>query len=285
MRSHRPPRTALIAATSALSTALLLAVTACAPTAATAGELSTDNHIHRLVPSDDGQTLLVGTHNGLFDVDAESGEVTGPVGEHVIDLMGLTRAGDDLLASGHPGESGPQHPRGPNLGLIRSSDDGRSWQPVSLEGDADFHALAYDPADQTIIGAHAGQLLITDDMGESWREGAVVEPYDLLATSQGLLKTSFDGLSISTDMGQTFQPIEGAPALALLANNADMVTGVDLDGTLWRSTLGSEWTAEGATPGQIHALTILPGGALVVATASGLQRSNDFGQSWEPLAP
>lgn len=285
MRSHRPPRMALIVATSALSTALLLAVTACAPTAATAESLTTDNHIHRLVPSDDGQTLLVGTHNGLFNVDVESGEVTGPVGEHVIDLMGLTRAGDDLLASGHPGESGPQHLRGPNLGLIRSSDAGHNWQAVSLDGNADFHALVYDPDDETIIGAHAGQMLISDDMGESWREGAAVEPYDLLATSRGLLMTSFDGLSVSTDTGRSFQLIEGAPALALLAGDGDMIIGVDLDGTLWQSGPGDEWTPEGATPGQIHALTILPGGALVVATASGLQRSNDLGQNWDSLAP
>ena len=283
MQLHRSPRLRRIVATSALSATVLLAATACAPAGATAASLTTDNHIHKLVPSDDGQSLLVGTHNGLFTVDLESGDVAGPVGEHVIDLMGLTRADGELLASGHPGASGPQHLQGPNLGLIQSTDAGENWEAVALEGIADFHALTYDPSADAVVGAHAGQILISDDMGASWREGAAADPYDLLATSDGLLMTSFAGLHVSADAGESFQPVEGAPSLVLLANVEDTVIGVDLDGTLWRSEPGMQWTAEGTTPEQIHALTLLPGGEVVVATESGLQRTSDLGQSWRPL--
>lgn len=283
MQLHRSPRLRRTAATSALWATILLAATACAPADATAASLTTDNHIHKLVPSDDGQSLLVGTHNGLFTVDLASGDVEGPVGEHVIDLMGLTRTDDGLLASGHPGASGPQHLQGPNLGLIQSSDAGATWEAVSLEGVADFHALTYDSAAGAVVGAHAGQILISDDMGASWREGAAADPYDLLATSDQLLMTSFAGLGVSTDAGESFQPVEGAPPLVLLAEAEDTVIGVDLDGTLWRSDLGTQWTAEGTTPEQIHALTLLPGGEVIVATESGLQRTSDLGQSWRPL--
>ncbi|MCH1882853.1 hypothetical protein [Agrococcus sp. ARC_14] len=283
MQLHRSPRLRRIAAASALSATILLTATACAPAGATAESLTTDNHIHKLMPSDDGQSLLVGTHNGLFSVDLESGDVEGPVGEHVIDLMGLTRADDGLLASGHPGASGVQHLQGPNLGLIQSSDTGETWESVSLEGAADFHALTYDSAAGTVVGAHAGQILISDDMGASWREGAAADPYELLATSDGLLMTSFDGLSVSTDAGESFQAVEGAPPLVLLANAEDTVIGVDLDGTLWRSERGTPWTPVGTTPGQIHALTLLPSGEVIVATEAGLQRTSDLGQSWEPL--
>ena len=283
MKLHRSPRLRRIAATSALSATILLVATACAPVGATAESLTTDNHIHKLMPSDDGQSLLVGTHNGLFSVDLESGDVEGPVGEHVIDLMGLTRADDRLLASGHPGASGPQHLEGPNLGLIQSSDAGETWEAVSLEGVADFHALTYDSAAGSVVGAHAGQILISDDMGASWREGAAADPYDLLATGDALLMTSFDGLSVSTDAGESFQPVEGAPPLVLLADADETVVGVDLAGTLWRSEPGMQWTPEGTTPEQIHALALLPGGEVIVATESGLQRTSDLGQSWEPL--
>lgn len=282
MQLHRSPRLRRIAATSALSATILLAATACAPAGATAASLTTDNHIHKLMPSD-GQSLLVGSHNGLFSVDLESGDVEGPVGEHVIDLMGLTRTDDGLLASGHPGASGPQHLQGPNLGLIQSSDAGETWEAVSLEGVGDLHALTYDSAAGTVVGAHAGQILISDDMGASWREGAAADPYDLLATSDGLLMTSFAGLGISTDAGESFRPVEGAPSLVLLAGAEDTVVGVDLDGTLWRSEPGMQWTAQGTTPEQIHALTLLPGGDVIVATESGLQRTSDLGQSWRPL--
>ncbi|WP_405218304.1 WD40/YVTN/BNR-like repeat-containing protein [Agrococcus sp. Ld7] len=283
MQLHRSPRHRRFAAAAALSAATILAATACAPTGATAASLTTDNHIHKLIPSDDGLSLLVGTHNGLFTVDLDSGDVAGPVGEHVIDLMGLTRAGGELLASGHPGASGPQHLQGPNLGLIHSSDAGETWEAVSLEGVADFHSLTYDPAAGTVVGVHAGQILISDDMGATWREGAAADPYDLLATSDGLLLTSIAGLSVSTDTGESFQPVEGAPPLVLLANAEDTVIGVDLDGTLWRSEPGMQWAPVGTTPGQFHALTVLPGGEVIVATEAGLQRTSDLGQSWEPL--
>ncbi|SDS33155.1 WD40/YVTN/BNR-like repeat-containing protein [Agrococcus carbonis] len=283
MHILRTPRSRRFAATSALSATVLLVATGCAPAGATAASLTTDNHIHQLVPSDDGQSLLVGTHNGLFSVDLESGDVAGPVGEHVIDLMGLTRADDRLLASGHPGASGPQHLEGPNLGLIQSLDGGETWDSVSLEGIADFHALTYDPAAGAVIGAHAGQMLISDDMGTSWREGAAADPFDLLATTDGLLMTSITGLSISTDGGESFQADEDAPPLVLLAGGDDASVGVALDSTVWHLEPGGEWVPVGTTPEQIHALTLLPSGDLIVATESGLQRSSDLGQSWQPL--
>lgn len=285
MQTHHSSRCWRFAPIAALSAAALFAVTACAPAGVTAASLLTDNHIHEIVSSHDGQSLLVGSHNGLFSVDLETADVAGPVGDHVIDLMGLTRADDALLASGHPGTSGPQHLRGPNLGLIQSSDAGQSWDAKSLEGVVDFHSLTYDPATGAVIGAHAGQVLISDDMGGSWREGAAADPYDLLATSGGLLMTSFDGLSISTDTGMTFQLIDDAPSLVLLAGDDDEIIGVDLDGTVWRSEPQGRWSPVGTTPAQIHALVLLPSGEMVIATESGLQRSSDLGQTWHLMAP
>jgi len=283
MQLLHTPRLRRIAATSALSATILLVATACAPAGATADSLTADNHIHQLMPSADGQSLLAGTHNGLFAVDLDSGDVTGPVGEQVIDLMGLTRADDGLLASGHPGTSGPQPLQGPSLGLIQSLDQGATWESVSLEGTADFHALTYDPATGTVVGAQAGQILISDDMGATWRQGAAADPYDLLAASDGLLMTDNAGLSISTDAGESFQAVDEAPALVLLAGADDTTIGVDLDGAVWRSDSGGQWTAEGTTPEQIYALTLMPSGEVIVATESGLQRTSDFGQSWRPL--
>ncbi|MFA4840941.1 MAG: sialidase family protein [Agrococcus sp.] len=283
MHIHRSSRLRRVAAVSALGTAIALAATACAAGGASARSLTEGNHIHDLVPAEDGRSLLVGTHNGLFSVDLESGQVAGPAGEQVIDLMGLSATEDGLIASGHPGASGGQDLQGPNLGLIRSADAGESWEAVSLEGVADFHALTYDPTAGAVIGSQGGQLLISDDMGQTWRQGAAAEPYDLLPTSGGVLMTSVTGLSVSTDAGMTFGPVEGAPPLVLIGSDGDVVVGVDLDGTLWRSESGSEWTAEGATPEQVHAMTIVPGGEVIVATSSGLQRSGDLGESWRPL--
>jgi hypothetical protein len=51
--------------------------------------------------------------------------------------MGFTIVGpDSFLSSGHP----DGRDRLPSfLGLIRSDDGGRSWRPVSLLGERDFH--------------------------------------------------------------------------------------------------------------------------------------------------
>lgn len=284
MHTHRPSNLRRVSVAAALCTAIALAASACASGSPSAGSLTEDNHIHKLIPSDDGQSLLVGSHNGLFTVDLDSGDVAGPVGENVVDLMGLSATDDGLIASGHPGTSGTQRLQGPNVGLIRSADGGETWDAVSLEGVADFHALTYDASAGTMIGAYGERLLISDDDGATWREGAAAEPYDLLATPSGILMTSFDGLSVSTDGGESFQPVEGAPQLALLASDGDTVIGVDLDGVLWWQEAGAAWAAQGATPEQVHALT-LSGDDVIVATAAGLQRSSDRGQTWQALAP
>lgn len=274
-----------LATAAVLCAAAAAAISGCASTTAPAEALTADNHIHDLVPDPDGQTLLIGSHNGLFTVDVSSGAVAGPVGEQSIDLMGLAAADGALIASGHPGSAGAQQLRGPNVGLIRSDDEGESWEAVSLDGLADFHALAYDPEARSIIGAHAGQILLSDDMGATWREGAAVDPYDLLATDRGLLMTSVAGLASSPDGGESFQQVEGAPAVVLLAATEDTVIGVDLEGTLWRSGPDGQWAAEGAAPGQVFALAALPSGDVIVSTESGLQRTSDLGQSWQPLIP
>jgi hypothetical protein len=58
--------------------------------------------------------------------------------------MGFTIAAPDLfLGSGHPDARDLQAGTPPLLGLIRSKDAGKTWQSVSLLGEADFHVLRY----------------------------------------------------------------------------------------------------------------------------------------------
>ncbi len=53
--------------------------------------------------------------------------------------MGFTVVGPDhFLGSGHP-DGRDDLP--PFLGLIESTDAARTWEPVSLLGEADFHVL------------------------------------------------------------------------------------------------------------------------------------------------
>ncbi|MGC5078128.1 WD40/YVTN/BNR-like repeat-containing protein [Agrococcus sp. DT81.2] len=272
-----------VATAAALSALVALTAAACAPADSAVEALAADNHIHRLVPSTDGTALMLGTHNGLFTVDLATGETAGPVGGNVVDLMGLTAADGALLASGHPGASGEPPLQGPNLGFIRSDDGGETWEAMSLAGVADFHSLTYDGASDTFVGAAAGQILTSDDGGSTWRQGAAANPYDLLATESGLLMTSADGLSRSSDGGSSFEPVDGAPPVALLGADGETVTGIEPDGQLWRSGPDGRWTRAGAAPEPMSAMAVLPGGDVVVATASGLLQSGDLGGTWRSI--
>ena len=93
--------------------------------------------------------LYAASHYGLFRFP-QSGQPArvGPVQ----DVMGFTVVGPNhFLASGHPGpdQDGPS-----NVGLLESTDGGRSWQTLSLAGQADFHALTTSHG--VIYGSNAG---------------------------------------------------------------------------------------------------------------------------------
>ncbi|WP_348245882.1 WD40/YVTN/BNR-like repeat-containing protein, partial [Salmonella enterica] len=82
------------------------------------------------------------------------------------DTMGFAVVGPDrFIGSGHP-ELRDDLP--PLLGLISSSDAGRTWEPVSLLGEADFHALDADGARVVGYDASGGRLMRSDDGGRTW---------------------------------------------------------------------------------------------------------------------
>ncbi len=96
--------------------------------AAAAGEEF--GHIHSLDVNPADDTLYVASHHGVFALGADGFE---RVGEERFDAMSFTIAdADRFLMSGHPepGAGGPAH-----LGLSESTDSGRTWRSLSLEGD------------------------------------------------------------------------------------------------------------------------------------------------------
>ena len=84
-------------------------------------------HVHGLGVNPADGALFIATHTGLFR--AEPGERRAVrVGDRFQDTMGFTVTGPDrFLGSGHP-DGREDLP--PFLGLIRSTDAGRTWQPV-----------------------------------------------------------------------------------------------------------------------------------------------------------
>jgi photosystem II stability/assembly factor-like uncharacterized protein len=157
-------------------------------------------HVHGLgIDPADGM-LLAGTHHGTFRV-GEDGDV-GQVGP-VQDFMGFTVVGaEHYLASGHPGpgQDGPG-----NLGLIESTDGGRTWRTASLSGEADFHAL--EARHGRVYGHSGGVLMVSEDM-RTWQQRAAVPLADLAVSPddpQTVLATTEQGVAVSADEGRNFE--------------------------------------------------------------------------------
>ena len=269
---------------------LVLALSACSPSSVPAGPSPAgstarplpDAHVHGLsVSSTTGQVLLA-THDGLFDITTQPAAKIGPTN----DLMGFTGGTDHgvLYASGHPGEgSDLANP----LGLIRSTDAGKTWEKLSRQGESDFHALT---ATKSGIVGFDGALRTSPD-GKTWTTAAVDFVPAALAgnpTSDTVLATTPQGIRRSTDGGTTWTTVDSAPVVqfAAFASPAEAV-GIEPDGTIHTSAdAGATWTRKGKIQGTVQAVAAVKGPqadpSIWAATASGLVLSTDGGVTFRP---
>ncbi|MGY1858534.1 F510_1955 family glycosylhydrolase [Modestobacter sp. SYSU DS0290] len=237
-------------------------------------------HVHGVAFAPDGDTVLLATHDGLLEAGAD-GRVTsvGPA----IDLMGFAVTGDRYLASGHPGPGvGLPEP----VGLIESTDGGRSWQVLSRSGQSDFHALT--AGDGGVLGWDGTLVRSTD--GRAWEQLAIPEePAALAAAPAGstVLATTRRGLLRSADGGVTWTDVAGAPLLQVVdwAEDSTTVVGIDPAGTVWLSTdAGGTWEQGallGSPPDAVTVSTADGSPSRVAAmTAEGLWSSADGGRSF-----
>lgn len=242
------------------------------------------NHIHGLGvnPSDGG--LYVATHNGLFRA-ARGQRHPERVGDRRQDTMGFTiAAGDLFLGSGHP-DSRDDLP--PLLGLIRSEDRGRSWTPVSLLGEADFHVLR--ASGRTVYGfdASGGRLLVSVDAGRTWEQRRPPAPLIDLAIDpadpQRLVASGPDGLYASPDGGRGWTSMRGTRP-GLLAWT-DALVLVDGDGMSHRSDdAGRTFEDVGNVGGRPTALAAHRHELYVATHHNAIELSRDGGRTWTARA-
>jgi len=245
-------------------------------------------HIHELVTDPSDGSLLAATHEGLYRLTIGADGVStaaGPIGGLDFDSMGFTIAGGTAYASGHPGPTTPDTFGSPNLGLITSSDLGKTWNNVSLTGETDFHGLTVMTGENELprvfgYDASVQRLERSLDGGGTWTAGATLAARDILAVGDQLYATTPDGLAISTDNGVTFTVDPTAPALYVIAANGDgTLAGVDTTGAIWTRTAGLEWARGGTVTGTPQALT-LDGARLYVADDRGIAFTDDAGETW-----
>jgi photosystem II stability/assembly factor-like uncharacterized protein len=196
--------------------------------------------------------------------------------------------GDRFIGSGHPD---PSQNLPPNLGLIESGDGGKSWENISLEGEADFHVLESSGSRVYGFDGTQGRLMVSSDGGKSWDQRTPPAAMFSLAidpTSPDRIVASTErGLVESTDAGESFRPLAFREQIAgLLAWPAkDRLFLVDGSGQVRRSDDGgAQFQPVGSIEGQPAAF-IAEGDDLYAALTDGsVKRSSDGGESWEARA-
>ena len=247
--------------------------------------------------------MYAATHNGVFELPGQgagpsaSADLDGPIAGLEQDTMGFVVDGDRMFASGHPAPGDDIDLDLPNLGLITREDAANSWQPISLRGDTDFHGIDVMRQASSLtsvygLDAATGTILVSQDSGVTWSDGATLDARDLAAdplAPETVYATTAEGLTVSRDNAETFSLVDDAPALYLVDTLGDAVgglIGVDTDGAVWtRSAEEQPWLSRGTTQGAVQALTYaeFPIGKLLIADDRGIVASETYGKTWQTV--
>ena len=250
--------------------------------ATSAGGLPHTSDYHSLlVAPDSADTLVLGTHEGLFR-SSDGGRTWTKAELDGQDAMNLARpVGRTVWAAGHDV-------------LAMSIDGGVSWQDVEPSGlpSLDVHGFAADPRDpKRLFAAIAGQglyrssdagrsfSLVSRDVGAGVMALAVLDDGTLLA---GDLQRQ--ELAVSSNVGRTWRAVAQASIMGLavnpsrphlvLAAGPGVLRSTD-GGNTWQQSLSLE---DGAGP--IAWSPSDPRVAYVVGFDRSLWRSDDFGATW-----
>lgn len=247
-------------------------------TAPATGDEHLIGHVHGLGVDPADNTLYAAGHYGVFRI--EDGVPTR-VADRWQDTMAFTITGPNtFLGSGHPDltENLPPH-----LGLIESTDAAKTWESLSLQGEADFHAL--EVVGNRIIGYDSAseQIRMTTDR-TTWRTVTRGELTDL-APSPGsttqILATTIEGELVEVTLGGQVIPINGAPTLMWIdATPSGQLVGTGPNGELYVSEDPSgKWERHGSVTGDPTALDATDD-LWHIATDTGIYASDDQGQTW-----
>lgn len=243
-------------------------------------------HVHGLGINPADKALFIATHTGTYRV-APNAEQATRVGGSRQDTMGFTVVGPNrFLGSGHPDPQAMREQKlPPNLGLIESTDGGRTWTPISLLGQADFHVLRSNGRRIYGVDASNARLMLSPDRGQTWIErepptallDLAVDP----AQPKRLLASGEGGVFASTVGGRAWRQISGAVGL-LAWPEPNRLYLVDRVGGVHRSgDGGTSWASVGNIGGQPAAFLAQTAQELYVALHDGtVKRSGDGGRTW-----
>jgi hypothetical protein len=240
-------------------------------------------HVHGLGYDTSSGTLFLATHTGLFELAADA-PVATRVGDLRQDTMGFSRLPDGrFLGSGHPDA---RESRSPHLGLIESIDNGRSWRPVALEGEADFHVLR--ALGRYIYGFDSSheRFLVSSDGGRTWAERPVPESLVDVAIDpadpEHLLASSGSALYRSADAGRRWTPVaSGLSGYLAWPAKAKLYIATFDGAVLSAATPAGPWQPAKPLNGPVAALHASAPSDLFAALHDGtILHSTNGGRAW-----
>jgi photosystem II stability/assembly factor-like uncharacterized protein len=241
-------------------------------------------------------TLVIGTGLGLFRAEKGqskavrvTGELTTPDGSGPISSNLVVRFAEpgELLGSGHPEGSGTPLPE--NLGLIRSTDAGDTWEPVSALGEADFHLIQARGDHVVAVGAEEADVQVSTDGGRSFEPRTPPElPLDVAFDRQEpdrMLVATAQGTFSSGDGGRSWRPRDPIPSEQLAWAAPDAVYRADPGGLIKVSADGgATWKDRGNVGPTVNELAVDDDGTLYASVPGGeVHRSTDGGATWKRL--
>jgi hypothetical protein len=283
-RTRRLPAWLLVVAALLLVAGVTFLITRLGDGGSGPGGSANLEHVHGVGVDPADGTVYAGSHYGLYRA-TKSGGLDGPVADRVQDFMGFTVVGPGhFLASGHPGEDqdGPS-----SLGLIESTDAGKTWTSRSLAGEADFHALDYRDGTTYGFNSLTGEFMVSTDM-ETWETRSTLPMADFAVSPDDgdtILATTEQGPAMSTDGGRTFETVDGTPLLIFVSWADDgTLVGVDPEGTVYvGEDEPTSLVRTGTLAGAPQALDAQTATTIHAATPGGLVVSDDGGKSFQPI--
>jgi hypothetical protein len=246
-------------------------------------------------PSDG--TLLAGSgpafHRvpaGAKEPQADAGKISTPAGTGTLtrDVVVRYAGPGTIIASGHSGEAALPAV----LGLVRSTDEGETWEPVSGLGKADYHEI--EVTGKRIVALRnedPGLIQFSDDGGRTWqaREAPTASaPIDVAVNpgnpSHWAVSTD-QGTWLSTNEGRTWRQRETTFGARITWGAPDALFSAGKDGKVRRSRDGGKTFEEvgsiGAGPKE---LIVSPKGELYASVSGGeIRRSSDGGATWSAV--
>ena len=221
----------------------------------------TFTHIHGLGYTSDGGEIYVPAHDGLRVY--KDGSWAIPAEGNSNDYMGFTMFENGFYSSGHPGPNSDL----PNpLGIVRSTDKGKTVETLGLTGEVDFHGMTvgyeteefyvFNPAQNSQMDQPG--FYYSTDQAKTWKQSELAgiegQAIALAAhpTEAGVVAIGTDqGVFLSKDHGDSFEKlsISGAVSAVSFGHQNNLLVATQTDKvSLFQIDLATKETVKQSVP-------------------------------------